>query len=153
MKQTCFVLIAVFALTSKARAQTPYQFTVNDIVVGSRHIKTSYLDASGKWSFAGPDIGAQSTSIHCFERLGFCEAADAHSVDGKASANLTTYDIVRWDSREMIATDASPTCVVNTLRVDFAAKKVSLSSISKGDQDAACENFKLPTTAFLVGSQ
>jgi len=122
-------------------------------VIGSRHIKTSYLDASGKWSNAGSDIGPQSTRIHCYEKLGFCEDADAYSSGGKASTNLTTYDIVRWDTREMIAVDSSPTCVVNTLRVDFAANKVSLSSISKGTQDKACESFTLPPTAFLTGPQ
>jgi len=153
MRRIRFALIAVFGFIAIATAQTPYPFTVSDVVIGSRHIKTSYLYASGKWSVAGPDIGPQSTHIHCYEKFGFCEAADAYSSGGKASTNLTTYDIVRWDSRVMIAVDSSPTCVVNTLRVDFVANKVSLSSILKGTQDKACESFTLPPTAFLAGPQ
>jgi hypothetical protein len=153
VKRIHFTLIAVVFLTSIATAQTPYKFTVAEVAVGSRHIKMLYLYASGKWSVAGPDIAATSTYIHCYEKLWICEDADAYSVGGKASASLTTYDIVHWDNREMIAVDSSPACVVNMLRVDFAAKKVSLSSNAKDTQDKACENLTLPPTAFLIGPE
>ena len=152
MKRICFLLIAVMALRPLATAQTPDQFSVTETTVGSRHIKTLYLYAAGKWSYDfAPISGPATTYIHCYEKLGICEDADAYSSAGKTSASLTTYDIVRWDSREMIAVDSSSACAANMLRVDFAAKKVSLSSNAKGTPDKACENLKLPPAAFLVG--
>lgn len=153
MKRIRGLLITVIACTSMATAQTPYQFTVTEMAVGSRHIKTLCLYASGKWSFAGPDTATKSTYLHCYEKFGICEGADAYSLGGKAVASLTTYDIVRWDGREMIAEDSSPECVVNMLRVDFAANKVSLTSNAKGVSDKVCENLTLPPTALLIGAQ
>jgi hypothetical protein len=154
MKRFRCLLITVLALTSIATAQTPYQFTVTEMAVGSRHIKTLYLYASGKWSYDFVPIpGPATTYIHCYEQLGICEDADAYSLAGKTSASLTTYDIVRWDAREMIAEDSSAPCLVYMLRVDFAAKKVSLSSELKGTQDKPCENSHASAPAFLVGPQ
>jgi hypothetical protein len=54
----------------------------------------------------------------------------------------------------MIAVDSSPICLVNTLRFDFAAKKVSLSSTSKGEtRDKFCKDLTPSdtATAFLTG--
>jgi hypothetical protein len=61
---------------------------------------------------------------------------------------LNSFDILRWDETEMIAVDSSPICLVNTLRFDFIARKVSLSSASKGEtKDKMC-NGLAPGTAF-----
>jgi hypothetical protein len=53
----------------------------------------------------------------------------------------------------MIAVDSSPICMVNTLRFDFAAKKVSLSSTSKGEtRDKFCTGLtpSMMATTFLT---
>jgi len=151
MKRIGSLLIVAITLSPIATTQTPDPFTVTEVVVGSRHIKTLYLYAAGQWSYdVASTSGPATTYIHCYEKLGICEDAEAYSSAGKTSASLTTYDIVRWDSREMIAVDSSSVCAANMLRVDFAAKKVSLSSNAKGTQDKACENLKLPPTAFLI---
>jgi hypothetical protein len=108
----------------------------------------------GKWSDAGKDVGTNSTQIHCYKRFGFCEVASAYSMAGQAWVNLDTFDILRWDDREMISVDSSPTCVVNTLRFDFASKKVSLNSASKGETKyKVCKEVVSATeqTAFLIG--
>ena len=97
-----------------------------------------------------------STEIHCYKRLGFCEVANAILVGGLASVNLASFDILRWDTSEMIAVDSSPICVLNTLRFDFAAKKVSISSASKGEtRDKYCKNLSPSdtATAFLTGKR
>jgi hypothetical protein len=97
-----------------------------------------------------------STEIHCYKRLGFCEVANAILVGGLASVNLASFDILRWDTSEMIAVDSSPTCMVITLRFDFAAKKVSISRAPKGEtRDRSCKDFSPSdtATAFLTGKR
>ena len=135
-------------------AQQPLILDVSSVVVGSQRIDTVYAFTMGKWSDAGDHVGLNSTEIHCYKRFGFCEVADASSGFGLASVNLTGYDILRWDGSEMIAVDSSPICVVNTLRFDFVANKVSLSSISKGEtRDNLCKGVtpSMTATAFLTG--
>src|ERR1035437_7910961 len=156
MKRVTFRLLILMLLLPalSGMAQQPDIFGVNDVVVGSQRLETLYADAVGKWSDGGKDVAVQSTEIHCYQRFGFCEAASAISLDGKASVILESYDILRWDAGEMIAVDSSPICVVNTLRFDFAAKKVSLSSTSKGEtRDKFCKDLTPSdtATAFLTG--
>ena len=96
-------------------------------------------------------MAVSSTAIHCYERFGLCEEADATYFFGEAGATLSTFDILRWDKQELIAVDSSPVCVVNTLRFDFAAKKVSMTMALKGETRVPfCKDGKA-TTAFLGG--
>jgi hypothetical protein len=133
-------------------AQKPLIFDVSTVVVGSQRLETLWAFAEGKWSDAGPNVGINSTDIHCYKRFGFCEVANA-STNGLAFVSLTSFDILRWDASEMIAVDSSPICMVNTLRFDFAAKKVSLSSTSKGEtRDKFCTGLtpSMMATTFLT---
>ena len=59
--------------------QKPLIFDVSTVVVGSQRLETLYGFAEGKWSNAGPDVGINSTEIHCYKRFGFCEVASATS--------------------------------------------------------------------------
>ena len=136
-------------------AQHPLILDVSTVVAGSERLETQYAIAMGKWSAAGDNLGLNSTEIHCYKRFGFCEVADASNSFGLASVSLNGFDILRWDKSEMIAVDSSPTCVVNTLRFDFAAKKVSLSSASKGEtRDKVCRDLtpSMTATVFLTGT-
>jgi hypothetical protein len=133
-------------------AQKPLIFDVSDVVVGQERLATSWIFAAGQWSDAGANVGANSTEIHCYKRFGFCEVANA-STNGLAFVSLSSFDILRWDASEMIAVDSSPICMVNTLRFDFAAKKVSLSSTSKGEtRDKFCTGLtpSMLATTFLT---
>ena len=136
-------------------AQHPLIFDVSTVVAGAQHIETLYALASGKWSDGGDKVGINSTAIHCYQRFGFCEVATA-LIFGTASVSLDSFDILRWDTRELIAIDSSAVCVVNTLRFDFIAKKVSISSASKGEEgrNKLCAELtsSLKTTAFLTGA-
>jgi hypothetical protein len=134
-------------------AQKPLILDVSTVVVGSQRIETLYAFASGKWSDAGATVGINSTDIHCYKLFGFCEVASALNSLNLAWVSLSSFDILRWDASEMIAVDSSPICMVNTLRFDFAAKKVSLSSTSKGDTgDKFCAGLtpSMMATAFLT---
>jgi hypothetical protein len=136
-------------------AQQPLIFDVSTVVVGSQKLETLWAYAEGKWSDAGPDVEINSTEIHCYKRFGFCEVASASSSSKLASVSLSSFDVLRWDTSEMIAIDSSPICLVNTLRFDFAAKKVSISSASKGEtRDKLCKDLPLAATAtaFLTGA-
>jgi hypothetical protein len=141
--------------TLPCMAQQPLIFDVSTVVVGSQRLETLWAHAAGKWSDAGSDVGINSTDIYCYKRFSFCEVASASISFRLASVNLSSFDILRWDTSEMIAVDSSPICLVNTLRFDFAAKKVSISSTSKGEtRDKFCKDLtpSMTATAFLTGA-
>jgi len=137
-------------------AQQPLIFDVSTVVAGSQRLETLWAHAEGKWSDAGPEVAPNSTEIHCYKRFGFCEVAvaSASKTSRLASVSLSIFDILRWDTSEMIAVDSSPICVVNTLRFDFAAKNVSISSASNSEtRDKFCKELTASdlATAFLIG--
>jgi hypothetical protein len=143
--------VLLSAILVQAQDQTPEILSVSQVVAGAQRTKTLYALTMGKWSDADDHLAVQSTEIHCYERFGFCEEADALYVGGQAGVNLNSFDILRWDKQELIAVDSSPICVVNTLRFDFAAKKVTITMSLKGEtKDPFCKDMKA-TTAFLGG--
>jgi hypothetical protein len=151
---SCALLTLLKALP--CMAQHPLIFDVSTVVVGSQRLETLWVFAEGRWTDADPDVGINSTDIHCYKRFGFCEVASVSKPSRWASVNLSNFDILRWETNEMIAVDNSPICVVNTLRFDFVAKKVSLSSMSKGErQDKLCKDLtpSMMTTVFLNGAR
>ena len=101
--RTLMFTVFILALLPAFAQHTPIIFDVSDAVVGAREIEDKYLYAMGKWSDAGEHVGTNSTQIHCYKRLGFCEVANAFSMGGDAMANLDSYDILRWDTAEIIA--------------------------------------------------
>ena len=146
--------LTMLLLAAPAMGQEPQILDVSDVVAGAQRLETRYAYATGKWSDAGKDIGTNSTEIHCYKRFGFCEVANAYSLGTQAWVNLDSFDILRWDDKEMLAVDSSPICVVNNLRIDFAARKVSISSTSKGEtKDKLCDAVAADAqkTAFLTG--
>jgi hypothetical protein len=147
-----FFVFVVFTVGLPVVAQMPVIFDLSDVVVGSKKIPTLYIHAAGKWSDAGDNIGPLSTEIQCYKSLGFCDVANANQVFGDATVDLDTYDILRWDSKEIIAVDSSPICIVNTLRVDLVSKRVTLSSSDKGvANDPFCKGSDKLATAVLWG--
>lgn len=73
-------------------------------------------------------------------------------LDGQAMVDLDSFDILRWDNKEIIAVDSSFICEVDTLRVDLITKQVTLSSASKGaSEDPLCKGSDKLPTAFLLG--
>jgi hypothetical protein len=144
----------ILALAVSASAQKPVIFDVSDAVVGAQKIKTLYLYAAGKWSDAGDRIGPLSTQIQCYKSLGFCDVANGFETSGEVNTDLDSFDILRWDSNEMIAVDSSAICIVSTLRVDLITKRVTLSSSDKGiTQDPLCKGSDRIPTAVLWGEE
>jgi|SRR5271165_218165 len=146
-----FAAILLSAILAQAQDQTPEILSVSEVVMGRQRTETLYAYAMGKWSDADDHLSVASTEIHCYERFGFCEEADATYIAARAGVSLNSFDILRWDKRELIAVDSSPICVVNALRFDFAAKKVTITMSLKGEtKDPLCKDLKA-TTAFLGG--
>lgn len=132
-------------------AQKPEVFDVSKVVIGAQRLPTLYLYAVGKWSDAGEHAGPGSTEIQCYKALGFCNVANAREIDGLVSASLDMFDILRWDTKEVIAVDSSSICLVNTIRVDLVTKRVTLSSSDKGSKDPLCKGSDAIPTAVLWG--
>jgi hypothetical protein len=146
----CFV----FALAIPVTAQKPIIFDVSNVVVGAQRTPTLWLFAEGKWSDADEHVGPGSTHIQCYKSFGFCDVANAFETFGVAGVSLTSFDILRWDSREIIAVDSSPICIVNTLRVDLIAQRITLSSSDKGEtKDPFCKGSDKIPTAVLWGME
>ncbi len=150
MRQILSVFVAL-ALTVPVAAQQPIIFDLSNVVMGAQKIPTLWLFAEGRWSDAGEHVGPGSTQIQCYKYFGFCDVANAFETFGVAGVNLTSFDILRWDSKEIIAVDSSPICIVNTLRVDITSKRVTLSSSDKGVKTDLCNGSDKLTTAVLWG--
>jgi hypothetical protein len=144
-------VVLFLAISVYAQDQTPEILSVSQAVAGAKRTETLYAHAVGKWSDADDHLAVMSTEIDCYESFGLCDEADALYASGQAGASLNSFDILRWDKRELIAVDSSPICVVNTLRFDFVAKKVSITMSLKGEtKDPFCKDMKA-TTVFLGG--
>jgi hypothetical protein len=145
------VVVFLFSVFVWGQDETPEIFSVSQVVAGAQRTDTLYVYAVGKWSDADDKLAVWSTEIHCYKSFGLCEEADANNYYEHPGATLNSFDILRWDNQELIAVDSSPICVVNTLRVDFRANKVTITSSIKGEtKDPFCKDMKA-TTAFLGG--
>jgi hypothetical protein len=134
-------------------AQRPVIFDVSTVAVGPQRLETVWAFAEGKWSDERAGAALNSTAIHCYKRFGFCEMAHAMTSGG---VDLGTFDILRWDEKELLAVDSSPICVVNTLRFDLATRQVSITGASKGKTDnKICTSITpaMLATAFLAGGE
>jgi hypothetical protein len=147
-------------LASTAYAQKhPEIFDVSDVVIGAQRLPTRYLYAAGAWSDASEMENALSVQIECYKSIDLCNVARAVVVGqgpGSVGTVLDGFDILRWDEREMIAVDSSAICVVNTIRADFIAKTITISSGKKAtklaDEDPFCKDAD-QSTAFLVNHE
>ncbi len=144
------ITVTFFPALLVGQEQTPFVFDVGEVVVGAKRIETLSFGAVGRWSDADT-AGVQSTEIHCYRRFAWCEEAQALLVDGEALVVVDEFDIIRWDTKELIAVDSSPPCVVRTLRADFGTKGVTKTMAQKGGvKDHSCDGFEA-STAFLGG--
>jgi hypothetical protein len=148
----CVYVIGLTSVLAGAQEQHPEIFGEPSVVtMGAEHIATLWTEASGKWSDAGKEMGTTSSHVECYKKFGFCTEAEAYSLGGQAWVNVMTLDILRWDDRELIAVDSSPTCQVNQIRLDFKTKQVSATESLKGEtKDPFCKDVKA-TTAYLGG--
>lgn len=148
-----FAAVLFSAISLRAQDQSPEIFWVMQVVAGAKRTDTLYLHAMGKWSDASEHLAVWSTEIDCYEHFGFCKEADATFNFGQAGVSMNSFDILRWDTREVIAVDSSPSCVVNTLRFDLTAKKVTITMALKGEtKDPYCKDLRA-STAFLGGTK
>jgi len=156
MRQILSVFVAL-ALAVPVAAQQPIIFDVSNVVMGAQRIPTLWLFAEGKWSDAGDHIGPASTQIQCYKSFGLCDVANAFETNafetfGVAGVNLTSFDILRWDNKEIIAVDSSPICIVKTLRADLNTKRITLNSSDKGvTTNPFCKGLDKLPTAVLWG--
>lgn len=130
----------------------PEEFQVASVVVGAKRIPTLWFDAAGKWfpdvdSGDSPLVGPISAEIRCFKAFEFCERVEAIIAPGPpvTVVVLQDFDVLRWDSTEIIAVDSKETCDVLTLRVEFPAERVSLDRAPKGN---VCPG-EITSTSFL----
>jgi len=154
--------IAFILLGVRLFGQSPLSFDVASVVVGSKRIATTALDAAGKWSpdeesMGSPLLGPMSAEVRCFKTFGFCERLGAIVTSGQSSVTvlvLQDFDIAHWDDKEILAIDETAPCVRSILRVNFGLKTVELSRALRASvKDHSCKEFSRldEWTTFLVG--
>jgi hypothetical protein len=131
----------------------PEEFQIVNVVVGAKRIPTFWFHAAGKWwpdvdSADSPLVGPISAEIRCFKAFEFCERVGAIIAPGPHTVVVVQdFDVLRWDSTEIIAVDSEETCDVLTLRIEFSKERVSLDRAPKGN---VCPG-EIASTSFLEG--
>jgi hypothetical protein len=154
--------IAFILLSVRLFGQSPVAFDVANVVVGSKGVATTTLDAVGRWSpdvesGGSPLIGPMSAEVRCFKTFGFCEQLGAIVTPGSSSVTVLVvqdFDIAHWDHKQILAIDDTSPCVTSTLRIDFGAKTVEQSrTLKTPTKDRSCKEFSHldEWTTFLVG--
>lgn len=154
--------IAFILLSLRLFGQSPVSFDVANVVVGSKGIATTTLDAVGRWSpdvdsGGSPLLGPMSAEVRCFKTFRFCERLGAIVTPGSSSVTVLVvqdFDVARWDGKEILAVDDTAPCVTSTLRINFVAKTVEQSrALKTSTKDRSCkESSHLDEwTTFLVG--
>jgi hypothetical protein len=154
-----FALLIALMLRPAVVAQTPAVFDLSDVVVGTKQIDTTFFLTIGKWSDASrcsdeAKVFTPSTEIHCYKAFSFCDEANAISVRGQPSLDTTSYNILRWDAKEIVAVNSEAPCIEDTLQVDFDARRVTATrALKHKPNDPWCKTFstKDERVAFLEG--
>ena len=91
------------------------------------------FSATGKWE---PDpkptneVIPQETQIDCFKASHFCMEAIAEIYFGHPHVSVTYFDIMRWDTNGILATNEAA-CMTNTLQINFADKSIRRTDSQK----------------------
>ena len=104
------------------------------------------FSATGNWAVADPSVKAplSETEIDCFKNSKTCVEATAEYYMGHPHVSVNYLDLVKWDEDGIIATDSSGSCMVVTLQISFADKRISSThSVKQLDDETekACKFF------------
>jgi hypothetical protein len=122
------LLIATSGILAASQGSLAFQYFPL-LTVGPQKIETAYLHAIGTWSDDTAPVGFSSTEIDCFSSSSICEAATAVVAVG---VQVQMFEVLRWNTREIIAEEPRGYCGADILRIDLVKKTVTVSPIAKG---------------------
>lgn len=113
-------------------------------------VDQSSFSAEGTWVPVDPKDHAayqEETEFDCDKRTGQCLEAGADYSFGHPHINVTYFQIIKWDSNGIVATNADGICSGRTVSVGFAAKHISDTREAKvlpADKQKACQTLGIP---------
>jgi hypothetical protein len=108
-------------------------------------VSADSFTAVGKWT--SPNDATDKpfpaeVQIDCFDSS--CIVATAEYYMGHPHVSIQYLQVLKWDKNGIVAVDSSPTCMTNTILINFADRSISLSaSLKKMDSKlkSACAFF------------
>ena len=122
-------------------------------------VDQSSLSAEGSWVPADPKDHAANeseTELDCEKQTGECIEATADEYAGHPHISVTYFQVVKWDSNGIIASNSDAVCVSRTISVGFAAKHISdmrEAKVLSDEKQKACQALGIPANdswTFLV---
>jgi len=135
------LLLAAFTLPAQTLVGPNVYFFVDQ----------STFSAEGSWVPVNPKDHAANqteTELDCEKRTGECIEASADYYSGHPHIAVAYFQIIKWDSNGIIATNADAVCVSRTVTIGFAAKHISDTREAKvlsDDKLKACQALGIPS--------
>ncbi len=144
----CVVSLGIFVITVViASAISTEKFPVN---LPGKYLYTNYWNdwvrASGTWTIENGKSGApfQTTEISCNRRSKSCEFVTAEIMLKTLRVSKETYEVVKWDAVELVATNEFPQCFRYVYSINRLTEQISGVRIKKpltADNAQVCERF------------
>lgn len=110
-------------------------------------VDSNSVSLTGRWIPADTNEKAafpSETEIDCDRNSATCVEATAEYYSGHPHVSLTFFKILRWNSKQIIASTSDSICMMQTITVSFPDKSATQThSIKKLpiDEKQACEDF------------
>lgn len=115
-------------------------------------VDSSSFSAEGTWVPVDPKDHAAyqaETELDCEKRTGECIEATADYFSSHPHITVAYFQVIKWDSNGIVATNADGICSGRTVSIGFAAKHISDTREAKvlpADKEKACQSLGVPSS-------
>ena len=113
-------------------------------------VDQSSFSAEGSWVPVDPKDHAAyqtETELDCEKRTGECIEASTDFYSGHSHISVAYFQVIKWDSNGIVATNADGICAGRTVSIGFAAKHISDTREAKvlpAEKQRACQTLGIP---------
>lgn len=113
-------------------------------------VDQSSFSAEGTWVPVDPKDHAAyqaETELDCEKRTGECIEATGDYFSGHPHIAVAYFQVIKWDSNGIVATNADGICASRTISIGFAAKHISDTREAKvlsTEKQKACQTLGVP---------
>ncbi len=115
-------------------------------------VNSEAFSAEGSWVPVNPKDHAayqEETQFDCDKATRTCMEATADYYSGHPHVSVAYFQVVKWDSNGIIATNADGVCAGRTVSIGFAAKHISDTREAKvlpKEKQSACNTLGVPSS-------